>query len=74
VARAPDGSLWIGMVSSGVLHFYPGHFNASSGTWLHYGTEDGLPDDRFSAVAVDPEGIVWLGSEGFRLIRCLIGP
>jgi ligand-binding sensor domain-containing protein len=74
LARAPDGSLWVGMASSGVLHFYPGDFDVSSGTWIHYGTENGLPDDRISAVAVDPEGIVWLGSEDFRLIRCLVRP
>jgi streptogramin lyase len=73
LASGHDGSLWIGMASNGVQHFYPGASDATSGTWIHYTTENGLPDDHIYAVAVDPQGIVWLGSDRFSLHRCLVG-
>jgi streptogramin lyase len=73
LASAPDGSLWIGLESTGLLHFVPGDPDPQSGTWIHYTTENGLPDDHVTAVAVDSRGIVWLGSDRFRLNRCLVG-
>jgi streptogramin lyase len=73
LASGHDGSLWIGMASHGVQHFYPGTSDATSGTWIHYTTENGLPDDHIYAVAVDPQGIVWLGSDRFHVNRCLVG-
>jgi ligand-binding sensor domain-containing protein len=31
--------------------------------WMHYTTIDGLADDRVNAIAVDPNGSVWFGTD-----------
>jgi hypothetical protein len=74
LANAPDGSLWIGMEEHGALHFSPGEWNAQGGTWIHYDAGSGLPTNRILSVGVDPQGIVWFGSDRFRLIRCQVRP
>jgi streptogramin lyase len=72
LASGRDGSLWIGMESTGVLHFIPDGPDARSGIWIHYTAENGLPDDHISSIAVDSRGIVWLGTDRLRLLRCLV--
>ena len=74
LAAARDGSLWIGLEETGALHFFPGDWNAGRGTWIPYMAENGLPADEITAVAVDPQGIVWFGSDRYRLFRCLARP
>ena len=72
LAGGQGGSVWIGLQKGGVLHFLPLTPDAQSGTWIHYTVDDGLPDGQISAIAVDAQGIVWLGSDSFRLLRCLV--
>lgn len=59
---ALDGSLWIGMEGSGLLHLSHGHFTT-------YRAEQGLTDPFVRALAQDHNGTLWIGTNNglFRL-------
>jgi len=52
---AHDGSLWIGMEGSGLVHLVNGRMRA-------YGVEDGLTDTFVRAIAQDQSGTIWIGT------------
>jgi ligand-binding sensor domain-containing protein/signal transduction histidine kinase len=57
LAEEPDGTIWAGSVSEGLLHFKDGRLetiNASSG----------LSDNLVEALLVDREGKLWVGTHG----------
>jgi signal transduction histidine kinase/ligand-binding sensor domain-containing protein/CheY-like chemotaxis protein len=56
------GGLWAATASGGVLHYTPGA-PLSPGTFEHYGSSEGLPDDRLLSIAVDAQGRVWAGTQ-----------
>jgi len=56
------GGLWAATSSGGVLHYTPGA-PLSPGTFEHYGSGEGLPDDRLLSIAVDAQGRVWAGTQ-----------
>jgi signal transduction histidine kinase/CheY-like chemotaxis protein/streptogramin lyase len=56
------GGLWAATSSGGVLHYTPGA-PLSPGTFEHYGSSEGLPDDRLLSIAVDAQGRVWAGTQ-----------
>jgi signal transduction histidine kinase/CheY-like chemotaxis protein/ligand-binding sensor domain-containing protein len=56
------GGLWAATSSGGVLRYTPGA-PLSLGTFEHYGSNEGLPDDRVLSIAVDAQGRVWAGTQ-----------
>src|SRR5580704_16343915 len=56
------GGLWAATASGGVLHYTPGA-PLSPGTFEHYGSSEGLPDDRLLSIAIDAHGRVWAGTQ-----------
>ena len=56
------GGLWAATASGGVLHYTPGA-PLSPGTFKHYGSSEGLPDDHLLSIAVDAQGRVWAGTQ-----------
>jgi signal transduction histidine kinase/ligand-binding sensor domain-containing protein/DNA-binding response OmpR family regulator len=62
LAADKAGGLWVATAAGGALHYTPGA-PLSPGTFEHYGSGDGLPDDRLLAIAVDPQGRVWAGTQ-----------
>ncbi|TBR22576.1 hypothetical protein EPO15_07745 [bacterium] len=56
-ADAPDGRLWVGTWDGG-LHM------RHAGKWFPFGYAQGLPDDTVSGVALDREGLLWVGLYG----------
>ena len=71
LAIGPDQSIWIGTTSYNhplVLHFMP---NARGGIWRTFDDRDGIPNaDEIKAIAVTPDGRVWLGSD--ELTGCIV--
>jgi len=62
IARAGDGTLWIG--TRGGLSLFDGH------QWRNLTKEDGLPDDDINTIFLDSTGQAWIGtSRGFGLLR-----
>lgn len=57
VAIAPDDSIWIGTMGSGVLHFDP-----DSGASAYYGEFDGLPSDSILNISASANGCIWVGT------------
>src|SRR5690606_25413826 len=60
LARARDGSLWIGMRRSGLVHYDPRSYGFT--TWRQHpsdGVHGGLSDDYVMAVLEDRHGRVW---------------
>lgn len=53
---ARDGSLWIG-TNDGLVHF-------KDGTFLRYGTADGLAGDTVISVGEAADGAIWVGTLG----------
>jgi signal transduction histidine kinase/CheY-like chemotaxis protein/ligand-binding sensor domain-containing protein len=54
---APDGSLWIGTGSTGLLHYRNGGFEKIAGP--------GLPTtSSIRALLVDSRGVLWIGADG----------
>ncbi|MFP5227877.1 MAG: two-component regulator propeller domain-containing protein [Acidobacteriota bacterium] len=64
LATARDGSLWIGMEGSGLIHFSHGKFHA----WT---AVDGLTDQFVHAIAEDRAGNLWIGTNNgfFRMTK-----
>ncbi len=56
-AHTPDGALWMGTVSDGLVRYADGRFRAVR-------TADGLPADLVRALHVDDRGMLWIGTEG----------
>lgn len=54
-----DGVLWAG--SNDGLHKFDGK------TWTTYTQEDGLGDERVTAIAIDNDGVKWIGHNGITL-------
>jgi ligand-binding sensor domain-containing protein/signal transduction histidine kinase len=50
------GSLWIGSVGDGLIHWQEGHLTV-------FTTATGLPSDSVSALAEDGEGRIWIGTD-----------
>lgn len=64
-----NGGLWVASYGNGAAHM------AADGSWSYLTTANGLPDNRVTGLALDPDGSVWiatdaavarLGSGGFR--------
>jgi signal transduction histidine kinase/ligand-binding sensor domain-containing protein/DNA-binding response OmpR family regulator len=62
LAADAAGGLWVATAAGGVIHYTPGA-PLSPGTWEHYGSREGLPDDRLLSIAVDARGRVWAGTQ-----------
>jgi signal transduction histidine kinase/ligand-binding sensor domain-containing protein/CheY-like chemotaxis protein/HPt (histidine-containing phosphotransfer) domain-containing protein len=54
--EARDGSLWIGTDGGGLVRYRDGKFAL-------YSTQQGLPHDKVRALAEDPQGVLWIGTE-----------
>lgn len=50
-----DGALWLGTNEGGVSRF-------DGTSWITYTTVNGLPDSQINAIAVAPDGAVWVGT------------
>ncbi|MBK8562771.1 MAG: hypothetical protein IPN76_05360 [Saprospiraceae bacterium] len=57
MATAPDGRIWMGTAGYGLFAFHPATMR-----FLNYTRQHGLTHDYVTAVAVDCEGIIWVGS------------
>jgi ligand-binding sensor domain-containing protein/signal transduction histidine kinase len=55
IAIAPDGCIWVATPGAGV-------YCLDNQRVIHYGTADGLSDDRVLSVAVDNTNAVWAGT------------
>jgi ligand-binding sensor domain-containing protein len=67
LALGPDGALWVATrqitydakanrwVDGGLSRYHDGR-------WQRFTTEDGLPSDHLSALALDPNGTLWVGT------------
>ena len=56
MVAGPDGSLWIGILGGGVSRYRDGRFTAHT-------TRDGLSDDYVTSLAIDRQGVLWIGTE-----------
>jgi streptogramin lyase len=56
MALSPDGAMWAATGSNSVSRLSPVDLQREL-----YSTENGLPDDIVRAIAITPEGIVWVG-------------
>ena len=66
MAFAPDGSMWVGTLSSGV-------YCVANQRAIHFGTAEGLSDNQVLSVAVDNAGAVWVGTASGGLNRIATG-
>lgn len=55
ILKDRDGSMWIGTVGNGLFHFNGKQF-------IHFGTDEGLLDERVYAIAQDLDGQIWIGT------------
>ncbi len=55
IATAPDGSIWFGRWQDGLAHY-------NGKDWKVYTKAGGLPDEYIHTIAIDPQGIVWIGT------------
>ena len=55
LARAPDGSLWIGTVANGVVRYRDGRYERP-------GERDGMSADQVSSLLAERDGSVWVGT------------
>ena len=67
LAFGPDGSLWVAtrqVTYDAKAHRWTdgGLSRMREGEWQRFTTEDGLPSDHISALAVDTAGTLWVGS------------
>jgi streptogramin lyase len=76
LARAEDGSLWIGTRGEGLVHFIPETADGISGTWVHYTAENGLYSNNILLVVAAPDGALWYIDEdgGIQqsVVRCAV--
>lgn len=56
-AETPDGALWMGTLSDGLVRYAEGRFRAVR-------TTDGLPANLVRSLHVDDRGMLWVGTEG----------
>lgn len=61
LAEDATGVLWIG-TANGLVRFW-------DGTFTHFSTRDGLPQDVVMSLATAPDGSVWIGTNGGGLCR-----
>src|SRR5258708_3016512 len=59
VATARDGYIWTGSSPGGVTKLDP-----RTGVVARYGPRDGITNDRITALKLDGQGGVWLGTRG----------
>lgn len=59
LALDPQGELWVASFDNGL---YKASISSSQFTYVHYTTEDGLPDDRMRALIMDGEQL-WASTE-----------
>ncbi|HEX2594838.1 MAG TPA: diguanylate cyclase, partial [Luteimonas sp.] len=65
MARAPDGSLWLGTENAGLVHYHPGsagHDASAERIGFMEGDPSGLSSAMVHAVLVDHAGRVWIGT------------
>lgn len=62
ICAGADGTLWAGTWSSGL-------YGTRSGRTVHYGTAQGLWDDRVAALCADTDGTLWIGTQSGGLQR-----
>jgi ligand-binding sensor domain-containing protein/signal transduction histidine kinase len=60
IAEDPDGTLWLGTLSSGLLHFDPATSQFTS--YTHTPEAGSLSNERANAVCIDRLGNVWVGT------------
>ena len=60
IAEDPDGTLWLGTLSSGLLHFDPATSQFTS--YTHTPEAGSLSNERANAVYIDRLGNVWVGT------------
>lgn len=72
LALAPDGSLWLGVSETGIMHFLPDERNESGGSWIYYGAEAGFqPNELGTYVDLTSDGTVWVTGDKQSLTRCV---
>ncbi|RAX29041.1 two-component regulator propeller domain-containing protein, partial [Enterococcus sp. HPCN18] len=58
LAQGPDGDLWVGTFGDGVYRL------GRDGRLRHnYAAADGMPGGNIRAISVDPQGVVWAGTQ-----------
>lgn len=51
------GGIWVASFGNGLAHM------AADGTWSYLNSGQGLPDDRVVALALDPDGSLWIATD-----------
>ena len=60
--RGEDGALWLGLSGDGILRL-------DEGTWTHYGTEQGVPEESIGRLLEDRSGVLWAAAGEGGLLR-----
>jgi hypothetical protein len=67
IHRDSDGVMWFG-TSGGVSRYIPPHSplaeGGSKGRFINFTTQDGLANNRVSAIHCAPDGVMWFGTNG----------
>lgn len=61
ILKDDDGSLWIGTFNNGLAHY-------RNGTFTHYNSSNGLPNDNVWSIIKNNDGTMWLGTLGGGLV------
>jgi ligand-binding sensor domain-containing protein len=59
IVEDPQGAIWVGTMGEGLYKL-----SADGTTLRHYLKEDGLTDNRVSALCIDHAGQIWVGTSG----------
>lgn len=68
IAAGPDGSVWLGTYSRGLLNFRPGVAAGDPGRWTSYPPPS---DSYIGELAIEPGGALWV-LEDERAQRCVV--
>ena len=72
LAVAPHGSVWLTYAEDSVraVHMFSAGSDPAGATWIEYGPKNGLTLGAIVSVAVEPEGAIWIGTDGGTVARC----